>query len=103
MSNSSALVIWDDITQTPFLYQLNLTGVSTPNPVTAAFFETQTFETQSTNIQINGLVAGSTYNFSVVALTEAGPSPPVFVVNTTLEGCKFVLHEQELSMIMYAL
>lgn len=103
MTNSSALLIWDNTPQALVQYQVTLTGVSTPNPVTAAFFETQTFPAQGTNIQINGLVAGSTYNFSVTAFGEAGPSPSVFVINTTLEGCKFALHRQALSMIMYAL
>ena len=98
-SNSSALLTWDDDPEPFFFYEIFLTGVSTPNPVTAAFFQTQRFPVgQATSIQVNQLLAGSTYNFSVRAIGNAGPSPFVSVVNTTLDGCELPLD----SVLIYA-
>ena len=76
--------------------------MSTPNPVTAAFFATQTFVRQGTSVQVDGLLSGTTYQFSVRALGEAGPSPSVSVINTTLEGCELPLHMQTIfTIILY--
>lgn len=93
------LLTWDDEPEPFFIYEIFLTGVSTPNPVTAAFFQTQRFPVgQATSIQVNQLLAGSTYNFSVRAIGNAGPSPFVSVVNTTLDGCELPLD----SVLIYA-
>ena len=100
MTNSSVFLTWDDDPEPLSQYEISLTGVSTPNPVTAAFFATQTFTRQDSTLQIGGLLSGTTYQFSVRALGEAGPSPSVSVFNTTLEGCELLLHMQTVFMII---
>lgn len=102
LSNSSVFLMWDDIPEPTLQYQVLFTGISTPNPVAAAFFQTQNISVMfQTSTIISGLLPGSTYNFSVrVDDSVAGLSPPVSAINTTLEGCEFAL-DRNLRMYVF--
>lgn len=69
-----------------YMYELQYAGIQSPNPVSSDFFEPQTVSLGNVVMfNLTDLVPGSTYEFSVRAANEAGPSGFVTVINTTLE------------------
>ena len=69
-----------------YMYELQYQGIQSPNPVPPEFFQPQTMLLGDVvRFNLIGLVPGSTYEFSVRAVNEAGPGPFITATNTTLE------------------